>query len=105
MKNICISKGVCKQLVSIYGRIDCLTDEIFNATEQKDQVLVDEYTDMRMQELEQAQRLTLVLTELIVGDVPENDANEDESEGSVFALGDLTENRSDKNDNKGDDEQ
>lgn len=95
MENTCLSKGLCKQLRSIYDRIDSLTDETVNAMEQNDEVLVYEFTHMRMQELEQAQRLTLALTELIVGDVPE-DANTDEGEGSAFAVGELIENLGDK---------
>lgn len=101
MENTCISKGICKQLGAIYDRIDSLTDEIINVTKQKDQVLVDEYTNMRMQELEQAQRLTLALTELVVGDVSGEDANADEGEGSVFAAGELTDNLGDKTEGKG----
>ena len=104
MENTCLSKGLCKQLRSIYDRIDSLTDEIINAAEQKDEVLVDEFTNMRMQELEQAQRLTLALTELIVGDVPE-DTNTDEGEGSAFAEGELTDNLGDKTKGKGEEEQ
>ena len=105
MENICLSKGICKQLGSIFGRIDSLTDEIVVATEQNDQVLVDEYTDIRMQELEQAQRLILALTELVVGNVPATDCNEDEGEGSAFGPGELTDNLGDKTENKGEDEQ
>lgn len=104
MENTCLSKGLCKQLRSLYDRIDSLTDEIINATEQKDEVLVEEYTDMRMKELEQAQRLTLALTELIVEDIPE-EANADEGEGSAFAEGELTDNLGDKTEDKGEEEQ
>lgn len=100
MENTCLSKGLCKQLCSLFDRIDSLTDEIINAKEQKDQVLVDEFTDMRMQELEQAQRLTLALTEMIVEGVPE-EANADEGEGSAFAEGELTDNLGDKTEDKG----
>lgn len=98
MENTYLSKGLCRQLKSLYDRIDILTDEIVNATAQDDQTLVDEYTDMRMQELEQAQRLTLALTEMIIGELPEN-VNTDEGEGSAFAEGDLTDNLGDKTDN------
>ncbi len=87
MENISISKGICAQLCAIYGRIDCLTDEIANTAGLDDQVLSDEYNHMRMQELEQAQRLTLALTELIL-----NDTNTDGCEGSAFAKGELTGN-------------
>lgn len=104
MENTCLSKGICKQLRSLYDRIDSLTDEIINAMEQKDEVLVDEFTNMRMQELEQAQRLTLALTELIVEDAPE-EVNGDEGEGSVFAEGELTDNLGDKTEDKGEEEQ
>lgn len=104
MENTCLSKGLCKQLRSIYDRIDSLTDEIINAMEQKDEVLVDEFTNMRMQELEQAQRLTLALTELIVDDVPE-EANTDEGEGGAFAAGELTDDLGDKTEGKGEEEQ
>lgn len=104
MENTCLSKGICKQLRSLYDRIDSLTDEIINAMEQKDEVLVDEFTNMRMQELEQAQRLTLALTELIVEDVPE-EVNGDEGEGSVFAEGELADNLGDKTEDKGEEEQ
>lgn len=104
VENTCLSKGICKQLRSLYDRIDSLTDEIINAMEQKDEVLVDEFTNMRMQELEQAQRLTLALTELIVEDAPE-EVNGDESEGSVFAEGELTDNLGDKTEDKGEEEQ
>lgn len=100
MENTCLSKGLCKQLRSIVDRIDSLTDEIINASGQKDEVLVDEFKNMRMQELEQAQRLTLALTELIVNDVPD-EANADEGEGSVFAEGELTDNLGDKTEGKG----
>lgn len=104
MENTCLSKGLCKQLRSTYDRIDSLTDEIINAMEQKDDVLVEEFTNMRMTELEHAQRLTLALTEFIVGDVPE-EANTDEGEGSAFAAGELTDNLGDKTGDKGEEEQ
>lgn len=103
MENTCLSKGICKQLRSLYDRIDSLTDEIINAMEQKDEVLVDEFANMRMQELEQAQRLTLALTELIVDDVPEKE-NIDEGEGSAFAAGELTDDLGDKTGGKGEEE-
>lgn len=106
MENICISKGICKQLIGIFVRITSLTDEIVVATKQDDQVLVDEYTDMRMQELEQAQRLTLALTELIVGDVPGEESNVDEAENSnAFAEGELIYNLGDKTEGRGEDGQ
>lgn len=104
MENTCLSKGICKQLRSLYDRIDSLTDEIINAMEQKDEVLADEFTNMRMQELEQAQRLTLALTELIVDDVPEKE-NTDEGEGSTFAAGELTDDLGDKTEGKSEEEQ
>lgn len=104
MENTCLSRGLCNQLRSIYDRIDSLTNEIINAMEQKDEVLVEEFANMRMQELEQAQRLTLALTELIVDDVPE-EANTDESEGSAFTAGELTDNLGDKTEDNGEEEQ
>lgn len=104
MENTCLSKGLCKQLRSLYDRIGSLTDEIINAMEQKDDVLTAEFANMRMTELEHAQRLTLALTELIVGEAPEGE-NTDEGEGGAFAAGELTDNLGDKTEGKGEEEQ
>lgn len=95
MENSLTLKGVCKQLGRIFSSISDLTDEIDNVVEQKSQDLTYEYADMRMQELEQAQRLIIVLTEMIVDntDMIFNKAsadNTDEDDGSVFAEGELT---------------
>lgn len=96
MENTCTLQGVCQQLCRIFAGIEGLTGEIGNASKEGYQDLADEYANMRMQELEQAQRLTLVLTEMIIDEIPENKANED-NEG-VFVEGELSDNVGDETD-------
>lgn len=90
MKNGMVISAVCRQLKMVADRIDNMSMDI-EQFEQSNGAMVDTYVDLRLDELEHAQVLTLRLTELITqADEEKSEVNTDEG-GSVFAAGDLTE--------------
>lgn len=90
MKNTFSISEISHQLVKIYERIENLSSNIAHQDMEGDTELVEVYTGMRLDELEHAQKLTLMLTEMILGDADTNAVNTDEGEGGVFAEGELT---------------
>lgn len=91
MKNTFSISQISSLLVKTHEKIESLTHDIASCEMEGKSEYVDVYSQMRLDELEHAQQLTLKLTELIVLDSEEiNTENADEGEGSVFAEGELT---------------
>jgi len=90
LKNAYAIDSVSRQLVRIAELIGGTVSGIQD-TEQGIGDIDDVYSDILLDELEHAQMLVLKLTELIV-DPDQNslETNAADSEGSVFAAGDLT---------------
>lgn len=112
MENAIHIAGICNQLRRIYERIDALTSDLQAAAASGATPLVEEYREMRMEELEQAQRLTIMLTQVLTQEEGNGDdsaeteevtsaANADESGGSVFGPMELTSCLGDKTDDTG----
>lgn len=109
MENAIHIAGICNQLRRIYERIDALTADLQAADASGATPLAEEYREMRMEELEQAQRLTIMLTQVLTqgeDDSAESEevapvANADESGGSVFGPMELTSCLGDKTDDIG----
>lgn len=83
---------IARQAPKICERIASLTISLGKLA-GKDERLQSTYSDMRINELEQLQHLTLELTRLIVGDEPDH---EDEGEGNVFFGGELDHKKKDE---------
>ena len=89
MKNAYAISSMSRQMVKVCEQIDNLALGIQD-TEQGIGDIADTYQDMLLDELEHIQMLTLKLTDLISQATEEETANTDEGEGSAFAAGDLT---------------
>lgn len=98
MKNTTIITEFARHLKNASESIEELTSSIAHNEMDGNPDFVSLYSDMRLDELEHAQQLMLLLTDAIVQDTPEATAaeNTDEGEGSVFAEGDLTDNKCDE---------
>lgn len=92
MKNAYAISSLSRQLIKTCGQIDSLAMGVQD-TEQGIGDIADTYQDLLLDELEHAQMLTLKLTDLISQAVGEDTANADEGEGSAFAAGDLTDEK------------
>ncbi len=89
MKNTFAISSLSRQLGRVCDQIDhlaCDAQEISG----KPSTLCEFYKDLLLDELEHVQMLTLRMTELVSEAVEEETANADEGDGSVFAQGDLT---------------
>lgn len=89
MKNAFVIMGVSRQLGKVCEQIESLAAAIQEA-EQGDTSVAEVYEGLLLDEMEHAQVLTLELTKLlsIGGEEPNTDG-----EGSVFAAGDLTDEK------------
>lgn len=98
MKNTMIINELARHLVKAGEAIELLTQSIASNEMEGKADFVQLYSDMRLDELEHLQQFMLLLTDAIVQDTPEtpDTANTDEGEGSVFAEGDLTDNKNDE---------
>ncbi|MCX4355825.1 MAG: hypothetical protein OSJ43_06325 [Oscillospiraceae bacterium] len=105
MHNEFIISGICEQLKFIYDRISGLSNMTSALLMDKRSDVLDANEEMIIEELEQAQKLTLTLTREILGtDVSEDEPNEYQpldiaknSDGdSAFSEGELTENVGEK---------
>lgn len=92
MKNTTIITDLARHLQKASESIETFTASIANNDADNNSDFVSLYSDMRLDELEHAQQLMLLLTDAIVQDTPEATTaeNTDEGEGSAFAEGDLT---------------
>ena len=89
MKNGMAISALARQLKCSAERIDHLTMDV-EQFEQGNEDMVNTMVDLRMDELERAQKLVLTLTELITQAAGEEaQVNQDEG-GSVFGPGELT---------------
>jgi hypothetical protein len=95
VKNTFLITEISHQLVKIHERIESLTSTIAHNEMEGNEELVSVYADMRLDELEHAQKLTLTLTQMIIQDTdsPAESEHTDENDGSVFAEGDLTDTK------------
>lgn len=89
MKNTFAICEVARQLAETGKRIESLSMGA-EQLEQNGSGLTGSMNDLRLDELEHAQMLTLKLTELISQELPDTEARGDGDGGSVFAEGDLT---------------
>lgn len=97
MKNTMIINELARHLVKAGEAIELLTQSIASNEMEGKADFVSLYSDMRLDELEHLQQFMLLLTDAIVQDTPETPAeNTDEGDGSVFAEGDLTDNKNDE---------
>ena len=98
MKNTMIINELSRYLAKTSELIEEFTHGIASNEMEGKSDFVSLYSDMRLDELEHAQRLMLLMTDAIVQDTPENSPaeNADEDEGSVFAEGDLDCNKNDE---------
>lgn len=89
MKNAFAIMGVSRQLGKVCEQIESLASAIQEA-EQGDTGVAEVYEGLLLDEMEHAQVLTLELTKLLsIGDEETNT----DGEGSVFAAGDLTDEK------------
>lgn len=98
MKNDYAICEVSRQLAKVCERIEsmsCSLDQLESSTGG----VAETFVNLRMDELEHAQLLTLKLTELIAQESP--DENADEGDGSAFAAGDLTDDGEDDDEESG----
>lgn len=84
MQNSAAVGSICAQLIKSCEKVQTITSAM-DAFEQTNEKLIESYGNIRFDELEHIQILTLMLTELVS---VESDENMD-GEGSVFAPGDL----------------
>lgn len=105
MHNEFVISGICEQLKFIYDRISGLSNMTSALLMDKRSDVLDANEEMIIEELEQAQKLTLTLTREILGtDASEEEPNEYQpfdiaknSDGdSAFSEGELTENVGEK---------
>jgi hypothetical protein len=100
VKKACGISSIARQLQKVSEKVDSLAMGIQDM-EQSAPDVMDVYTGLLMDEVEHIQILTLELTKLVFGIVPD-EANADEGDGSVFAAGDLTAGKAGKD---GDDDE
>lgn len=84
MQNSAAVGSICTQLIKSCEKVQTITSAM-DAFEQTNDKIIESYSDIRIDELEHIQILTLMLTELVSA---ESDENMD-GEGSTFAPGDL----------------
>ena len=93
--SICL---LCRQLVKACEQIDSLANSLDT---DESSSLSDVFGDMLVDELEHVQVLTLKLTDLISPSSSDEEANTDESDGSAFFAGELSDvKKPDKEDSK-----
>lgn len=104
MKNAYAISSLSRQLGKTCEQIDSLAMGVQD-TEQVIGDIADTYLDLLFDELEHAQMLTLKLTDLISQAAGEGTANADEGDGSAFAAGDLTDEKTGEADGEGEGEE
>lgn len=84
MQNSATVGSICTQLIKSCEKVQTITSAM-DAFEQTNDKIIESYSNIRFDELEHIQILTLMLTEFVS---VESDENMD-GEGSVFAPGEL----------------
>ena len=84
MQNSAAVGSICTQLIKSCEKVQAITSAM-DAFEQTNDKIIESYSNIRFDELEHIQILTLMLTEFVS---VESDENMD-GEGSVFAPGEL----------------
>ena len=104
MKNMQAIGGICRQLQKVSERAELLAMDI-EGTEQTSTDLADLYLGQLMDEAGHCQTLVLKLTELLMeatGNAGEPGTNADnDGDGSAFAAGDLTAQKGEVEEPKG----
>lgn len=102
MKNTFIVCDISRQIAKVSERIELLSNGMEAIEQNADSDVAGTYEEMRLQELEHLQCLTLEITRFIAGNSDSEEAeNTDDGEGSAFSEGKLTRNLEDKTKNKG----
>ena len=95
MKNAYAIGGVCRQIIKTCERIETMASDAEGFEHQNQEALAIMFGDLALEELEHVQKLVLSLTSLVVeantGD--EGEASAANADDSVFAEGDLTEEK------------
>lgn len=90
MKNTCAINDVCEQLIQACKSMTMLGSGIEQFEQHENAMVVDNYNNMRFDELEHIQCLTLLLTDLMTQTIPDDKpADVANADGSVFGPGDL----------------
>ena len=103
MKNAQSIRILTRQICGTCERIESLTDGICEA-DLSGSGSAGVYKDIMLNELENAQMLTLKLTEMVSEVASESKSNEDGDSGSAFFSGELNHEEGDKEDGEDDDD-
>lgn len=95
MKNAYGISSLAKQLKIVAEKVESLAVGA-GETEQNAPDLTDVYQNLLLDEVEHVQILTLEITKAVAEATEPSETNADEGDGSVFAPGDLTDNKSKK---------
>lgn len=95
MKNAYDVSSLARQLKAVSEKLESLAMGVQDV-EQNSPDLTGVYQNLLLDEVEHVQILTLEITKAVAEATEQSESNADEGEGSVFAPGDLTDDKSKK---------